>query len=66
MKIDIKKLNLILINKGIKSEDFRKKANISSQTLSNIRKGKSISLDTAIKITRALNINAEDILLLEE
>ncbi|MBS5794937.1 MAG: helix-turn-helix transcriptional regulator [Clostridiales bacterium] len=65
MKLDINKISIILVNKSMNFEDLRKKANISIQTLSNIKSGKNVSLDTAIKITKALNIDAEDIFLNE-
>lgn len=63
MKIDVNKFNSILINNLISLDDLSKKANISTKTLTNIRNGKNIRLETAMKITKALGINAEDILL---
>lgn len=65
MKLDINKISIILVNKSMTFEDFKKKANISIKTLSNIRNGKDMSLETAIKVTKALEVKAEDILLEE-
>ena len=65
MKLDINKISIILVNKSMTFEDFKKKANISIKTLSNIRNGKDMSLETAIKVTKALEVKGEDILLEE-
>lgn len=60
MKIDNRKLNLLLAERCMNLRDLR--AGTSSQTLTRIRRGEDVLPATAGKIARALNVNVIDIL----
>ena len=63
MKIDNKKLDVAMANAGILLQDLARKANVSTETLRNIRKGTRVPRPTTIgKIARALNVNVQDII----
>lgn len=59
----IKKINLLMINKGFKQLDLSEKSNISQSTLSKLIKGEiKITLQHIIKICKALDIDPEYLL----
>lgn len=56
------KLKLILVERGIKQREFAKQVGISETSLSLICRNKTLpSLELAYNISRALNLNVEDI-----
>ena len=62
MKIDSKKLDLALARKCWNQRRLRENGAVSSQTMSNINKGKDILPETAGKIARALGVDVTELL----
>lgn len=60
MKIDNRKLNLLLAERCMNLRDLR--AGTSPQTLTRIRRGEDVLPATAGKIAHVLNVNVIDIL----
>lgn len=60
MKIDNRKLNLLLAERCMNLRDLR--AGTSPQTLTRIRRGEDVLPATAGRIARALNVNVVEIL----
>ena len=63
----LKKINLIMINKGLKQLDLSEKSNISQSTLSKLLKGEmKLTLQHIIKICKALDIEPKYLLSADE
>lgn len=62
MKISVQKLSVETARKCWNSKVLREKAEISTQTLQNIKRGKEVLPSTAGKIARALGVDVADLL----
>jgi DNA-binding Xre family transcriptional regulator len=62
MPVDYKKLWILLIKKNITKPQFRKKANISTATLTKLNKNEYVSLEVLTRICKTLNCNIGDII----
>ena len=62
MKVSKSKLNIALARKQWNQRDLRDNAVVSSQTILNINKGKSVMPSTAGKIAAALGVDVSEIL----
>lgn len=58
MKINIAKLELLMVKRGMNFGQLASKADISRQTLSTIRGRRSCAASTAIKLATALDVEA--------
>ncbi len=54
-------LNTLLESKGMSADELAEKADIPRMTIYNARKGKNVTLTTAMKIVKALEVNVSDI-----
>lgn len=62
IKIDTKKIDLLIANMGMSAKEFSEHSGINESTLCKIRSGKQApSLKTIGKLARALNVDAEQI-----
>ena len=59
MRINSKSLALIMIDKDMSSELLAQESGLSKGTLSAIKNGKSCSLGTLKKLSRALDVDTE-------
>jgi len=66
LRPNAKKIDLVIAEKEMLQEEVCKKAGISQQTLSAIRRSGRASLATIGKIARALGVSVTDIILEEE
>jgi len=66
LRPDAKKIDLIIAKKEILQDEVCKRAGISQQTLSTIRRTNRASLATIGKIARVLGVSVVDIILEEE
>lgn len=63
MRIDNKKLSVLMADRGLYLKDLCKMADISEICFRNIRQGKSIPKPATVgKIARALNVNVQEII----
>lgn len=62
MKISVRKLSVETARKCWDSKVLREKAEISTQTIQNIKHGKEVLPITAGKIARALGVDVADLL----
>jgi len=63
-KLDIcyNKLFKMLIDKGMKKTEFRKKIGISEGTLAKLSRNKNVSMNVIVKICRNMECTVDDIL----
>lgn len=62
MKVNTKKLEIVLINNDMNFKDLMQKTNLSSNSITKIRQGQPVSLRTVSRIIKTLNIKAQDII----
>lgn len=62
MDVCYKKLFKMLIDKGMKKGEFRKKVGISEGTLSKLSHNENVSMDVIVKICRGLECTVDEIL----
>ena len=62
MKVCYKKLFKMLIDIGMKKTDLAKAAGLTPTTLARLSKGKTVSMETIIKICECLNCRIEEIM----
>ena len=62
MDVCYNKLFKLLIDKGLKKGEFRKKVGISEGTLSKLSHNENVSMDVIVKICRELECTVDDIL----
>lgn len=62
MRLDRKKIVLLMMDANINTKELAKRANVSRATVSAIKNGRSCSEDTAIKIATALKVDIRKIL----
>ena len=62
MKVCYKKLFKMLIDIGMKKTDLAKAAGLTPTTLARVSKGKTVSMETIIKICECLNCRIEEIM----
>lgn len=62
MKVCYKKLFKMLIDIGMKKTDLAKAAGLTPTTLARLSKGKTVSMETIIKICECLNCRIEDVI----
>lgn len=62
MRIDRKKLMIVMYDKDITQRELAEKSSLSRATINSIRSGKSCSEETANKIAMALRVNLNEIL----
>ena len=67
MKIDVKKLDVLIAHKGLMLKDVAKASDLSEMAFRNIRTGKAVPrLRTIGRIASALNVSVQDIILQDE
>ena len=59
-------INAVLRSKNMSIEQLIEKTNLQRMTIFNARRGKNVTIATAIKIAEALEVPVESIWLLEE
>lgn len=62
VKIDKKKLLLVMANNIMSFPDLGKKANVNPRTLYGLKAGKPVTIKTIGKIAKALDVRAENII----
>ncbi len=62
MAVSYKKLWKILIDKDMKKKDLAKLADVSTYTITKMRKCENVTTDTLGKICKVLEVNVEDIM----
>lgn len=62
MKVCYKRLFKLLIDIGMKKTDLAKAAGLTPTTLARLSKGKTVSMETIIKICECLNCRIEDVI----
>ena len=62
MKVCYKRLFKLLIDIGMKKTDLAKAAVLTPTTLARLSKGKTVSMETIIKICECLNCRIEEIM----
>lgn len=62
MRIDRKKLAVEMIEKDLNVIQLSKISGLSRATISNVRCGKSCSMDTVEKIAKALEVKVDDLI----
>ena len=62
MAISYKKLWKLLIDKGMRKEDLRLKAGISTNTMAKLGKNENVNTEMLVKICTALNCDIADIM----
>lgn len=62
MDVCYNKLFKLLIDKGLKKGEFRKKVGISEGTLSKLSHNENVSMDVIVKICRELECTVDEIL----
>lgn len=62
MRLDRKKLMLVMYDKNITQIKLAEASGVSRATVNSVRGGKSCSEETANKIAQALNVNLKEIL----
>lgn len=66
MKINIKKLNLLLAKHMLTKQDLCSKSNLSHKSIENIYKGKLVAPKTAGKLANGLGVPVTEIIEIEE
>lgn len=61
MEISYNKLWKILIDRGMNKTDLKNATGISSSTISKMGKNESVSMDSMLKVCKALNCDIGDI-----
>ncbi|WP_405375511.1 helix-turn-helix domain-containing protein [Pseudobutyrivibrio sp.] len=61
MKISYKKLWLMLVEKDISRQEFRKTVGLASGTMTKLNKGELVSMDILLRICECLDCNIGDI-----
>lgn len=61
MDVCYNKLFKLLIDKGLKKTEFSRQVGISANTLANLSKNGTVSMDVLIRICRSLNCTIDDI-----
>lgn len=61
LKLSYNKLWKILIDRNMKKKDLQEIAEISSSSISKLKKGSNITTDVLLKICHALNCKLDDI-----
>ena len=62
VKIDKKKLLLVMANNVMSFPDLGEKANVNPRTLYGLKAGKPVTIKTIGKIAKALNVTVENII----
>ena len=62
VKIDKKKLLLVMANNIMSFPDLGEKANVNPRTLYGLKAGKPVTIKTIGKIAKALNVTVENII----
>ena len=62
MRIDKTKLKLLSAEKGLKVQDLAEAAGVAFTTVVNARAGKEVSERTIVKLAKALDIKAKDLM----
>ena len=62
MDVCYNKLFKMLIDKGMKKTEFRKKVGISEGTLAKLSHNENVSMDVIVKICRKMNCTVDEIL----
>ena len=62
MKVCYKRLFKLLIDIGMKKTDLAKAAGLTPTTLARLSKGKTVSMETIIKICEYLDCRIEDVM----
>ena len=62
VKVDRKKLLLVMANNVMSFPDLGKKASISPRTLYGLKAGKPVTIKTIGKIAKALNVTVENLI----
>lgn len=65
MPVNYKKLWILLIEKGISKQDFRKMTGISTTTLTKLNKNEYVALEVITRICNALNCDIGDVIAVE-
>lgn len=65
MPVNYKKLWILLIEKGISKQDFRKMTGISTTTLTKLNKNEYVALEVITRICNALNCDIGDVIAIE-
>ena len=61
MKASYKKLWKLLVDKEMSKGDLHKAADLSSSTMTKLRRGEDVSMEALRRICTALNCNIEDV-----
>lgn len=62
MRIDRKKLVLVMMDKDVNTIQLAEAAGLSRATISGVKCGKSCSLETLKRISKALGVDPEEII----
>ena len=62
VKVDRKKLLLVMANNVISFPDLGEKANVNPRTLYGLKAGKPVTIKTIGKIAKALNVTVENLI----
>lgn len=62
MIVNVKKMEIQLVNKGMNFKDLMEKTKLSSGSISKVKNGKNVSLKTLSKIVQVLEIKVQDII----
>ena len=62
VKIDKKKLLLVMANNVMSFPDLGEKANVNPRTLYGLKAGKPVTIKTIGKIAKALNVTVENLI----
>ena len=65
MRFDATKLKLSMAERGVNVRQLSSAADVTPPTIAKARAGKDISGETVVKICKALNVDAADLLLNE-
>lgn len=61
MRFNYNKLWKLLIDKGMKKQDLKAAANISSASIAKLGKGENVTTDVLLRICEALDVELNDI-----
>lgn len=61
MRFNYNKLWKLLIDKGMKKQDLKAAANISSASIAKLGKGENVTTDILLRICEALDVELNDI-----
>lgn len=62
MQVSYKKLWKLLIDKDMKKKDLQEQSGISWASVTKLSKGETVSMDVLMKVCKALDCNAGDIM----